>query len=394
MRQVGAARIVASLFLATISLVWLSTCHAAMPLLAGPALARQLQQRVTLAWDDQEVAAALERLADVQQMPLWIDRRIDPHARVSLAGANLTLAELMDRLAATQGLDWGWSSLRSVVYFGPRETARDLATLSELARAAIAKAPTGMRRAWITPGPWEFPRLSEPKTLFEMVASDAGTQVREGTSIPHDVWPACSLPGVSPIDRAVLILAGFDLQLAASPDGRQAGAVKLESPVQLTATYPTSERLQAVVDALSATDPTLRTRRQGRRTSISGRWEDHEQVRRALNPRAIPDGGTDEGAPPQAGEQRFTLRIANKPVGAVLDQLSAQLQLEVSWDPVLANVAPPVRETLISCEVREVDLDGLLSAVLTPASLTFARDGATVTIRASHSNSVPGSAGR
>src|SRR5262245_34619070 len=74
----------ASLFVAMTGLSWALNSHAAPPLLASPALARQLQQRVTLTWDDQEVAAALERLAEVQRVPLWIDRRIDPHARLSL----------------------------------------------------------------------------------------------------------------------------------------------------------------------------------------------------------------------------------------------------------------------------------------------------------------------
>jgi hypothetical protein len=388
-----AARAAVSLFAALVCFSGTLKSDAAPPLLASPALSRQLQQRVTLTWDDQEVAAALERLAEVQRIPLWIDRRIDPHARVSLAGNNLTVAELMDRLAASEGRDWGWSTLRTVIYFGPRETARELATLSELARQAIAKAPSGMRRTWTTASPWEFPRLSEPRVLFDVVVTEAGAELREGTAIPHDLWPACSLPGVSPIDRAVLILAGFDLQLTASRDGRQVGVAPVDRPVQITATYPASAELQAVVDALTAADATIRARREGRRVSVSGRWEDQEQLRQTLNPVTTADRGGSVATSPQAKEQRYTLRIANKPVGAVLDQLAAQLQLAIVWDPALAAATPPARETLVSCEVREVDLDGLLQAVLTPAGLAFERTSTTVTIRAASSNSAPGSAG-
>jgi len=381
-RRRRTAQFASSLFVAMVCVSWSLKSDAAPPLLASPVLARQLQQRVTLTWDDQEVAAALERLAEVQRVPLWIDRRIDPHARVSLAGNNLTVAELMDRLAASDGRDWGWATLRTVIYFGPRQTARELATLSELARQATAKAPSAMRRAWITPSAWDFPRLSEPSAIFDAVVTEAGAELREGTSIPHDLWPACSLPGIPPIDRAVLILAGFDLQFTASSDGRKVGAAPGDRPVQITATYPASAELQAVVDALTAADATIRSRRQGRRVSILGRWEDHEQLRQTLNPAATADRATSEGISPQAGEQRFTLRIANKPVGAVLDQLAAQLQLAITWDPALAATTPPARETLVSCEVREVDLDGLLEAVLTPAGLGFERANTTVTIRA------------
>ena len=381
-RLARGARIAALVLAAFICVATSLVAHAAPPKLANDALARQLQQRVTLAWDDQEVASALERLAEVQRIPLWIDRRLDPHARVSLAGSNLTISELMDRLAASDGRNWGWTSLRTVIYFGPRQTAGELATLSELARQAVANAPPTARRRWLTQSPWEFPRLSEPKALLATVITDSGSEMRDIAPIPHDLWPACSLPGIPPIDRAVLILASFDLQLSASRDARQVGGTPIERPLQLTAAYPASEELQAVIDALTEADSTIRSRRQGRRLSVSGRWEDHEQLRRALNPAATSERTTNDGAPPRAGEQRYTLRIANKPVGAVLDQLSAQLQVAVVWDPALAAATPSPRETLVSCEVREVDLDRLLKAVLTPAGLDFEREGATVTIRA------------
>jgi hypothetical protein len=383
-RRGRTARLAASSIAALACLAWSLNSQAAPPLLAGPALARQLKQRVTLAWDDQEVASALERLAEVQRVPLWIDRRIDPHARVTLAGNNLALTELMDRLAADEGREWGWTSLRTVIYFGPRQTAGELSTLSELARHAVAKAPPPTRRRWLTQASWEFPRLSEPKALLAKVVTDAGSEMRDGAPIPHDLWPACSLPGIPPIDRAVLILASFDLQLAASRDARQLGGAPIERPVQLTATYPASEEFQAVIDALIEADKTIRSRRQGRRLSVSGRWEDHEQLRHALNPAATSELATNDGAPAQAGDHRYTLRIVNKPVGAVLEQLSAQLQVAVVWDPALAAVTPSPRETLVSCEVREVDLDGLLNAVLTPAGLAFERKGATVTIRSAN----------
>jgi hypothetical protein len=381
-RLARGARIAPLVFAPFICIAMSLVAHAAPPKLANAALTRQLQQRVTLAWDDQEVASALERLAEVQRIPLWIDRRIDPHARVSLAGSNLTLTELMDRLAASDGRDWGWTSLRTVIYFGPRQTADELATLSELARQAVAKTPPTTRRRWLTQSSWEFPRLSEPKALLATVITDAGSEMREIAPIPHDLWSACSLPGIPPIDRAVLILASFDLQLSASRDARRVGGAPMGRPVQLTATYPASEELQAAIDALVSADKTIRSRRQGRRVSISGRWEDHEQLRRTLNPAASRDRATHDGAPPQAGEQRYTLRIANKPVGVVLEQLSVQLQLVVVWDAALAAATPSPRETLVSCEVREVDLDGLLKSVLTPAGLAFEREGATVTIRA------------
>ena len=80
---------------------------------------------------------------------------------------------------------------------------------------------------------------------------------------------------------------------------------------------------------------------------------------------------------PRGSEQRFTLKIDNKPVGPVIDQLARQLKLQVQWDPA---IAADDRNQLISCEVRDADLDKLLEAVLTPARLSFSRDDKSVTI--------------
>jgi type II secretory pathway component HofQ len=78
-----------------------------------------------------------------------------------------------------------------------------------------------------------------------------------------------------------------------------------------------------------------------------------------------------------AQAQRFTLKIENQPVGRVLDQLARQLNLNVVW-----STNPPAgQQALISCDVRQVDLDGLLEAILEPAGLTSRREGQTVTIQ-------------
>jgi hypothetical protein len=79
--------------------------------------------------------------------------------------------------------------------------------------------------------------------------------------------------------------------------------------------------------------------------------------------------------------QRFTLRIENKPVGAVIDHLAKQLDLEVTWDPALQAGPKTRRDAFVSCEVREANIDGLLKAILSPAKLAFQRDGRRVAIR-------------
>ena len=119
----------------------------------------------------------------------------------------------------------------------------------------------------------------------------------------------------------------------------------------------------------------MRVKKQGRRLEFVGRWEDHELLRSAMRGEAA--RAAPLTPPPAAGERRFTLKIENKPVGRVLEQLAAQLQFALVWDGEQS-----IRDGLVSCDVREADLDGLLAAILAPAHLSFVRDGQTVTIRA------------
>ncbi len=96
--------------------------------LAEPRLVRQLEARVTLTWSGQTLGAALERLSETQQLPLWIDRRVDTSAAVELSANDEPVRDVLSRLAALHDLDA--TPFRSVVYVGPRQSAADLATLS------------------------------------------------------------------------------------------------------------------------------------------------------------------------------------------------------------------------------------------------------------------------
>ncbi|HYO24977.1 MAG TPA: hypothetical protein VEQ85_08505, partial [Lacipirellulaceae bacterium] len=358
------------------------------PLRATGALAKQLEGRVTLAWDGQGIGAALDRLAQVQRLPLWIDRRVDRNWPVTVNARDLAARDVLDAAAAGAGDAWGWSTLETVVYFGPRESARDLATLAELAREGLVRAPAEARRAWLTPSPWEFPRLAEPGALLAQAVEAAGAELAPGAAVPHDLWQAHALPRISPLDRALLVLIGFDLTVAPSADGKRARVAPLPPEIAIQRDYPRSAAVSAMLQRIAAEDPAARVRQVGARAELSGRWEDHARVRLAQR-----GGGAAPTAeaparrrPAQGGRgsaamrQRFTLTIANKPVGAVVSQLEAQVGLSVTWDAAVA-ARPGVRETLVSCEVRDADLDELLRAILDPAGLAFDRDGMQITIR-------------
>jgi hypothetical protein len=346
------------------------------PRLAEPALARQLAGRVTLAWHGQGIGPALARLAQVQQLPIWIDRRVDPHAAIELAVENVPLDEALDQLVASHDEPaWGWTTLGTVVYFGPRTAARDLATVTVITRQQLAKAPADVRTRWLAPSPWTIPRLSEPRALLRETLTPLGASIANEGDMPHDVWVARDLPEVAPVDRVVLLLAGFDLGAVPSADGQAWRLVPIKRPVRLSREYASNARTEEAVAARARDDSELEVQRGGRRLIVAGRWEDHELLRAAIR--------GEQAEPPRArrprggGEQRFTLRIENQPAGRVLEQLASQLQLTLVWE-----AGDAARDAAVSCDVHEADLDALLQAVTSSAGLGFVHEAETVTIRA------------
>jgi hypothetical protein len=340
-----------------------------------------LEERVSLTWQGRQLASGLERLAEAQRVVIWIDRRVDPATSIDLTVSDQSLREALAKIGSSHG--WAATPYNGVLYFGPQQTAAELATLSALARQAIAKVPAEQRSRWLKAEPWSAARLSQPRELLEELARSAGARVMNGELVPHDLWPGRSLPAMSVLDRIVLLLAGFDLACDISADGRQLRLAPVRRPVHITRSYTVARTRSSAVEAILNELPSAKVERKGQRVTLSARVEDHERLQSAVRGESGERVARPAQQQPSAKEtaQRFTLKIENQAVGRVVDQLARQLQLQVQWDADLEKHPAAGRDARVSCDVREVDLDGLLAAVLKPAGLAFDRDGDAVTIR-------------
>jgi hypothetical protein len=347
---------------------------AAAQALADPQLVHRLDRPVTLAWSGQRLGPALDRLAEAQKIAVWLDRRVDPSTAVELAATDERLGDVLARLAEAQQL--GAVPFQAVVYVGPRQTSDELATLAARLRDSLAAAPPEVRARWLKTVRWSYPRLSEPRGLLRELLAPTGASVRGDELIPHDLWPARSLPPLSVADRTVLLLAGFDLAGELSPRGEALQVVAIKRPVEVTRGYSSRARRQAEFQQVLSALPSDRIQERGGRLEVAARWEDHQRLQAALRPRA-PGAPPARSQPSGGGDRRFTLAIENQPVKRVVDQLAERLKLNVVW----ASAPPPADEALVSCDVRDADLDGLLKAILGPANLAHSRDGSNITIR-------------
>lgn len=368
---------------AALAVGWLaassSPCRAQSATAAQQRLERVLDAPVSLAWQGQELAAGLGRLAEAHGIAVWIDRRIDPQATIDVEVHERPLREAL--AAVTASREWAAVPYRGVLYVGPRQSAEELATLAELARQSLAAAPAAARARWLRSEPWSLPKLSEPRALLKELAASAQTKVAHEALVPHDLWPARSLPALPAIDRAVLLLVGFDLTCSLSPDGRTLRVAPIARPVLVERRYTIARPRQAAFAAELAALGLQTAARPGQGSVVvEATAEQHQRLQAALSP-AAPQRSAGAARPPApASTKRFTLRIENQPAGGVVAQLAQQLGLEVEWlgSPAAADAA---RARRVSCDVREVDLDGLLSAVLAPAGLAFERADRKLEIR-------------
>lgn len=345
---------------------------------------RQLAKPVSITWQQVPLSTALERLAQTQSLAVWQDRRVDPSVPITLTTADQPLSDVLAALTEQSGA--AVAPFAGVVYIGPQQTAEELATLAALVRQPLAKAPSAARTKWLKLQAWNIPRLSEPRRLLNELAAAADAKVQNEELVPHDLWPARKLPALAAIDRAVLLLAGFDLTCRLSPDGSQLEVTPIDRPVVIAQEYRVpparSDAFNAAVAEMSGATATG----EGSRPTIAARIEDHERLRSVLSGR--PTGAVAAvAAMRSAGEKatgssledrRFTLTIENKPLAPVLNQLATQLNLQLEWD---AAISDDDRNALASCQVAKTDLDGLLQALLEPAGLTFDRQESRVYIK-------------
>lgn len=333
-------------------------------LLADDQLAERLNRPLSATWQGQELAAVLERIAATQHVEIWLDRRVDPQQTVDLKIQNLPLDGVLNKLTEARSL--GWAELDNFIYVGPIDSARELPSLLAIARNSLAKISSKDRTPWLEKSAVVWPRLSEPRQMLKEWLTAAGIELDNADSIPHDLWNAKQMPPLALIDRVVLLLVGFDQTCQISADGKSCRIVPIKRPVLLIREYRPGKQMRELVKQLQDL-PAVTINRSGSSIAVTGRIEDHERIAQFLErdtPRKkkspIPTGRT--------SAQVFSLKLENQPVGKVIAQLGAQLRLEVAWNP---NLDADNQAMLVSCDVVDGDLPTLLSAILSPAGLTF-----------------------
>jgi hypothetical protein len=336
-------------------------------------LAAKLQGRLTATWEGQELQTVLERIADSQHVSLWVDRRVDPQHIVNAQFTDADLSQVLERILDDANL--GWSAWEEIIYIGPKESAREAATLLAIARGSLDELSASRRARWLAAEAASWPRLSDPRTVLAGWLEQAGVTVKHSEALSHDLWDGRKLPPLPLVDRVVLLLLGFDKTCRISASGQTLEIVPITRPVSITEEYAPGRQMRELLSAFRE-DASVVLNRQGNRVAVTGRWEDQQRARQIIKGAGANRNAT-TARPGRNQERRFSLKLENQRVDKVIEQLTGQLRLEVIWQAD----AQSRRETLTSCDVRNGTLEELLTGVLSPAGLSFTLSEKQLTIR-------------
>ncbi len=220
------------------------------------------------------------------------------------------------------------------------------------------------------PRRWQWEELAEPRTLVQQLAQEAKVQIEGLDEIPHDLWPAADLPPLSWTDRMTLVLTGFGLTFEWTDRADRIRLVPLPKQSLVASAYPMT-LTQAKLDDLAAQFPHAQIERTTNGITLRGTEEEHHRLQQLLQQSA-----TGLRRPRRTTTTVHTLRVSQQPVGAILKTLEQKLELRVDF----ASDVTEQLQTRVSFDLREVPLEKLLDATLTPAGLTHRRDGEVIRI--------------
>lgn len=339
------------------------------------ALERQLDESlIGIRWSENPLRSALRKLSINEGVAILLDRRVDPDQRIDFTAQDVPLRDLLAQLASHVRL--GHCQIGPVFFLGPPGATGKFATTMALREEEVKSLPAAARSRLSDKQRANWPELSEPREMLQGLATDYGLKIESLELVPHDVWPAIELPPLTFAQAAGLILAGFDLTFEFSgSDGRAIRIVPMPESPTLTRNYRLSGNQDSLVARLREQFPGVEIREQQGQLQVVAPQEVHEVIAHQLQPPPNKKPSSAAAKMPRA-ETRYTLKIENQPVGGIAQALAKRLDRQFRYDPGLQERL----NKQISLDVKEVSLDELLQAVLSPAGLSYQLDNQTLTI--------------
>ncbi len=344
----------------------------------GPALQNRLAESVDIVWGEDPLRGALENFSRNKNIAVLIDRRVDPGQKIQLSLHQTTVKEALEAIG--QNCNLGISLVGPVTYFAPPAVARRVRTLVALREEEVRRLPPPVVKKFFQLKSLAWDDFATPHELLQTLGKDNGLEIAGLDQVPHDLWAAADLPPLELIERLTLIAAQFDLTFEVSADGNRITLLPVPDHVELVRTYPAGIQPEATAKKYASLAPQARIRIVEDKIEVAGTVEDHQRITAPQRPTAH--------RPATAAEtdldlKRFTLTVKEKPLGPLLKQLAAQLDLELKMDEKALEQAGISLGERVSFSVKNATVDELLHAALQQTHLKFVRQGNVVLIEPS-----------
>jgi hypothetical protein len=297
--------------------------------------AKSSQRTATIHWQRVPLRDALGRLHSLFDDVVFVDRRVDPTMRVTLDIEAGSAEEVVAGIAAER--DLGVARLGPLVYLGPSGAADQLRAISLARSQEVGRLPPDLRASLTKKQPADWPRLSEPRHLIVSMAEKRNWRVANADAVPHDLWSAGELPGLTFAEQLTVLLVGFDFTFELRPNDRSIEVVPIKGVGKSPAAGEKAKRTVAAPNSARAK---------------------------------------------KDGKHVYTLRVQEQPVGAVLKELSKRLHWSIQIDEDAIKAAGKSLDKRVSFSVENADQEHLLGALLGQAGLDYQLEGELVRITA------------
>lgn len=346
-------------------LVWADDFHADWK--TGSEFEETLELPISVTLQGNGLRATIRHLAQLREVAMLLDRRVDPGQPVEIRALEVQLWEFAQDLAEQHQI--GVCQVEEVLYFGPKSICQRLATLVAVKEEELRQQGSTTRQLWSRKTSWKWGDLAEPRELLAQLAKQNDVRIANPAAIPHDLWAGVSLPPLALHTRLQLILAQYDLTFEYS--GSEVRLIPIPENLVLERRYTGGSRAAQRKQRWEELAPEAEIQLAGRQIVVRGRWEDHQQIEADLKPKS---------RGPRSTEKRYTLTVENKPLDAILQAICAQAGYELDFPRQAISQAGIRPDQLISFSVKQQSFAGLIRATLASSQLGFRLQGKTLTI--------------
>lgn len=290
----------------------------------GDDLLEQLARRRSIAVESVVLKDLVNDLEAESGICIVLDRRIDPSIRLAITTPLVRTDELL-QLVVRELPGAGVSVGPELIYLGPRDCSEQFRTLMEQNRAAVRES----RRDYFSETysamaarlELQWSDLTSPRDIVTKLANSVGLEWTNPKELRHDLWMAGSLPRLSFVEAATLLLIQFDMTLEIQPKSNTFSVVELPADVAIEKQHTIPRQMRdSARSVIEDRLPELVARWTRTRLRFRGTVEEHELVASLLKTQPADERQADDES---LKTRLLTLSI---PDGATYRQVIVQLK--------------------------------------------------------------------